>query len=126
MQNSSSPALVSTVARILFLVVVGTIALVLAHSGHQATAHAATPVQAVCSTDLDCAAYELGQAAQSGATIYEDLSFDGASELYSAKNDLLADAFWAAHAGEDWDTAKYWLDEWVTAYRLAPAGQDCP
>lgn len=79
-----------------------------------------------CSTDLDCAAWELGQAVESGAVIYEDLSFTGASELYAAKRTLLADAFWAAHAGEDWDTAKYWLDEWVTAYRLAPAAPDCP
>ena len=81
------------------------------------TAHA--DVAAVCSTDLDCAAWELQQAVDADVTIYEDLSFAGSSELYSAKNDLLADAFWTTHAGEDWTDVKPHLGAWLAAYRLA-------
>jgi hypothetical protein len=69
MQNNSSPALVHTVARILFLVVVGTVALVLA----------AAPVQAQHSGYV----HQLGQAVVdlgahvAGVPVPVDLNGDG-------------------------------------------------
>jgi hypothetical protein len=115
MQNTGRPLpLLHTIAALL----VGA-ALILAPM--LGTVFAPAPAQAapVCSTDLDCAAWELQQAVAAGTPIYEDLSFAGASVLYGAKNELLADAFWAAHAGEDWQDVKAHVEAWVAAYRQA-------
>jgi hypothetical protein len=124
-QHTGSPTRTYRAALGLASLVTGLLALTVATS-------APAQASAVCTTDLDCAAWELQRAAYTGADISEDLSFepgfvvyeDGSvasgepmSELYAAKNDLLADAFWSAHAGEDWDTAQEHVGEWVEAYR---------
>lgn len=151
MPQNSTPAprpLVHTVARILFLCVVGAIALVVATAPTQQQGMfnpgadldttnvtylgfqpgevglaagadvleygpSAQAAEVPCSTDYECAVVELGQALLRGEQIHEDLSFTGASELYSANNDLLTDAFWAEFAPMDWDGAKYFLGLWV-------------
>lgn len=113
MTNSTSRLpLLHTIAAL----IVGAALIIAALVGSTAPAQAAPA--AVCTTDLDCAAYELGQAIESGKPIYEDLSFDGASPLYSAKNDLLADIFWSrVPAGTDWTEAQAELLCFVKAIR---------
>lgn len=131
MPQNNTRSLVHTVAYLLTSMVLGLLALTIAVAPAQVTEY--SPVsQAVCSTDLDCTAWELQHALYTGATVYEDLSYtpgavtyeDGStatgqpmSELYAAKNDRLADAFWAEHAGKDWTEAQHDLDRWLQDFR---------
>ena len=110
MQNTDTRSLVHTVAQILFLAACAVIALTIAHSG-QASA------EPVCTTDYECAVWELDQAVRSGADIQEDLTFAGASGLYGLKSDLVADRFWTERAGLDYPGPAFdrALNQWLDA-----------
>jgi hypothetical protein len=102
----------TAVRRVLLGAVAGSLALTGTVAGI-ASAHTPDGENVECTTDYQCAAWELYQANQSGVRVHEDLSFAGASPAYGEANDLLADRFYAAHPGAQWPAAQEDLEDWL-------------
>lgn len=70
--------------------------------------------------DLHASACQLSWAFHSGAPVFEDLSFAGATDLYRALRPYLVDQFKAAHPGLDSDERGELLEDWLDDVITAP------